>query len=108
MGRKKVVETFEFDEAQFPTVDSVDEAASLYKAIVGNHIKDKAKRDSANSILQGFVVTFLRKSGKTNGALGRDIQVLKDALPKSNALTWGLKRVKAFRGKNPAWRTHAV
>jgi hypothetical protein len=84
------------------TVDTVEEARTVYQAILKGEITPKNKRDAANGLVEAFFVSHLRNVPKDR--LGTVIRQLQNTFPAYDALNRALRRVKKFRGKNPAWR----
>lgn len=107
MIKLRAKQTYEFDD-NLTTVDSVDEAKTLRDAVNASHFKgDKKMIDAANGANEAFFVTTLRAASKRD--LGTTIASLKSVFGEEYAaLNRALSRVKAFRGKNSAWRDHKV
>jgi len=105
MIKVRAKQTYEFDDS-LTTVDSVDEAKTLRDAVNASHFKgDKKLIDAANGANESFFVTTLRAASKRD--LNSSIASLKAVFGEDYAaLNRALSRVKAFRGKNAAWKNH--
>jgi hypothetical protein len=95
-------------DVEVPTIDSLAEAKIVFNEVVNNRVTPKNKRDAANGLIEAFVVSTLRDAPKTNGALLKAIKNVQAELPKCNAVSRALLRVKDFRGKNPAWKSVTI
>jgi len=80
------------------------EAKIVAAAIKADYFdKEYGDRDAANGALEAYFVTTLRNTPKEN--LGVRLGELKADFGSFTAFKRATDRVKAFRSKNPAWKT---
>lgn len=101
ISRTKTVTTIEAS-----TVDSVTEATEVMKAILNGSVKPRAQQDAANGAVEAYFVTYLRTVHQDR--LEQTVKDLQKTFGTFQPFRRALKRVKAFRGKNPAWRNITI
>ena len=92
--RKAVIEV--------PGVDDVEEARTVMKAVLANEIEDPWERDATNGLVEAFFVSHLRDVSKEG--LKAELTTLTAEFGDYNPFKRAVVRVKAFRGKNPAFK----